>query len=343
VRVAIVNDMPMAVEFLKRIVRNSSVHELAWIARDGLEAVERCAEDTPDLILMDLVMPVMNGADATRQIMKTSPCPILVVTSSVGGNQSLAFEALGAGAMDVVKTPDLMYADDDGPGTLLDKINNIERLVRLDRSISNSNRKRRESARSGKSDLIVGIGASTGGPAAIVEVLSSIPAGLRATIVLILHIDQQFAAGMAEWMNGLVEMPVAIAEEGERPRMGTVVLAATNEHLVMTTEQVLRYTPEPRDYPYRPSADTFFSSLAANWHGTAAGIVLTGMGKDGSKGLLAMRNRGWHTIAQDKETSIAYGMPKAAFESGAAERVLPLERIGPAIVQLAPAVATQKA
>ncbi len=334
-RIGIVNDMPMALQFLRRILADAGIHEVAWEARDGAEAVRRCAADKPDLILMDLVMPVMDGVEATRRIMQESPCAVLVVTASVSGNQSLAFNAITAGALDVIRTPNAgVNGSSDGVGSMLRKIKAIETLVGpAAKRPARPTRRLVEPA--GSNGIIIGIGASTGGPAAVVDVLTPLPEDLSAAIVVVLHVDVQFASGMAEWMNALVPLPVRIAEEGERPAPGTVLLAATNDHLVMTRDLNLHYTEEPRDYHYRPSADTFFESLVRHWRGEAVGVLLTGMGKDGAKGLKEMHQKGWHTIAQDEESSVVYGMPKAAAEIGAALEVLPLGRIGAALVRQA--------
>lgn len=327
-RVGIVNDCSMALEALQRTVSSMPGHEVAWLARNGPQAIAMSGEDTPDLILMDLVMPGINGAETTRCIMQQSPCAILVVTASVETNLALAFEALSAGALDVIKTP----AESDAGHALQKKISDIARILgKYERQAATpaSIQPRPQAANS----LLIGIGASTGGPAAVVEALKPLPVDFPAAIVVVVHVDREFAPGMAAWMNELIALPVRPVREGEHPRTGTVLLAATNEHLILTREQTLCYTPEPEHTPYRPSVDTFFFSVAQHWRGTAAAILLTGMGKDGAAGLKAMRNHGWHTIAQDERSSVVYGMPKAAAAIDAASEILSLDRIGPALIQ----------
>ena len=328
-RIGIVNDNNMALEALRRIVNSMHGHEVAWLARDGLEAMAKSSDDTPDLILMDLIMPGMDGVEATRHIMQQSPRAILVVTASVESNLALTFEALSAGALDAIKIPEESETDQ----ALKKKISDIAKILGKNEpepkapgpmNASNINR----------NSLLIGIGASTGGPAAVVEVLSALPASFSAAIVVVVHIDKEFAPGMAEWMNDMVDLPVRPVKEGDRPKAGEVLLAATNEHLILTHEQTLRYTPEPRHTPYRPSVDTFFSSMAKHWHGKAVAVLLTGMGKDGAQGLKAIRDHGWHTIAQDEKSSVVYGMPKAAASIGAAVDILPLNQIGQALNKL---------
>jgi two-component system response regulator WspF len=335
-RIGIVNDTPMALEALRRIVSEMPDCEVAWLARDGTEAILKCCENTPDLVLMDLIMPGIDGAETTGRIMKECPCAILVVTASVTANQALAFKALTAGAIDVVRTP--AVTDADGNGHLQRKIYNISRLIRKDAPTSERRAQPRSRATeandSDENCLLISIGASTGGPAAVVDVLKMLPSSFPAAVILVLHVDKEFAPGMAEWMNGMTNLPVHLVREGERPKAGEVLLAATNEHLVLTHNQTLHYTPEPVDYPYRPSVDTFFSSLVQHWRGEAVGVLLTGMGKDGAKGLKSMREQDWHTISQDEKSSVFYGMPKAAATIGAACEIFPLEKIGPELIRL---------
>jgi len=335
-RVGIVNDMAMAAEVLRRIVASAPGHQVAWIARDGREAVAMCASDTPDLVLMDLVMPVMNGADATRLIMQQSPCAILVVTATIEGNMQLVFEAMGHGALDVVQTPTLgKHGTVDGASDLLSKVEMIGHLVRPNDSTAPADAKAtvRRSARGRVGDMhLVVIGASTGGPAAIAEVLSRVDPNAQASYLVAQHVDAQFAPDLATWLDSRIPLIAKVAPSGCRPEPGTVWIAATNDHLAMGPGGVLRYTPDPVDCYYRPSVDVLFKSVGQNWPSTGTAVLLTGMGRDGAEGLLALRRAGWRTIAQDQASSVVFGMPKAAIEIGAAERVLPANRIGRAIM-----------
>ncbi|ATX82703.1 two-component system, chemotaxis family, response regulator WspF [Mariprofundus ferrinatatus] len=338
-RIGIVNDVPMVQELLRRIISKMSGHEVAWLASDGEEAIAKCSSDKPDLVLMDLIMPGINGVEATRRIMQESPCLIMVVTASVEANQGLAFDAISAGAIDVVKTPEAVMESESGP--FQKKINNISRIigngnVAADgRSNGKTGIKTRHDEVPSKDAMLIGIGASTGGPAALVEVLKTLPASFPAALVVVVHVDEEFAPGMAEWMGGQINLPVHLVREGERPKAGEVLFAATNEHLVLNHHQRFHYTAEPVECHYRPSVDAFFSSLALNWRGDAIGVLLTGMGRDGAKGLKSMREHGWLTIAQDEESSAIYGMPKAAAMIGAAVKILPLDKIGPELVRKA--------
>lgn len=321
-KVGIANDVPTVAESLRRIVSMRPGTQVIWIARDGVEAVAMCARETPDVILMDMIMPNMDGVEATRQIMAKTPCAILVTTSSVGSNAQRVFDAMGLGALDAVDTPALAS---DGARVLLATIDRISKVV---------------SARSGTFTSpgttalqpalgcgLVAIGSSAGGPAALARVLGGLPRNFAAAIVVVQHVDERFATSLADWLNRLSPLPVRVAEEGEPPVAGTVLLAGTRDHLSFKSTTRLGYTPDPADHIYRPSVDVFFHSMARSWRGEGIGVLLTGMGRDGAVGLKALRERGWHTIAQDRTSSAVFGMPKAAAEIGAAVEVLPLDRI----------------
>lgn len=333
-KIAIVNDMTLAMESLRRVVKSSGQHQIAWVARDGAEAVKRCMEDKPDLILMDLIMPVMNGAEATREIMAQTPCPILVVTSSVGGNASLVFEAMGAGALDAVRTPILAQEGEQGAAGLLAKIATIERLTRpvvIRRTGMVGIKHAQDTLHDTK---LLAIGSSTGGPKALAAILSQLPADFSAAIVIIQHVDVQFANELAEWLNEQSALSVRIARHGDTPIVGTALIAGTNDHLVLTESLHLTYTPHPQDQVYRPSVDVFFESVAAYWKGEVVGVLLTGMGRDGGLGMLRLREKGYHTIAEHQSSCAVYGMPKAAVQLKAAVQVLPVTDIAPALVKV---------
>jgi two-component system, chemotaxis family, response regulator WspF len=179
---------------------------------------------------------------------------------------------------------------------------------------------------------MVAMGASAGGPSALSAVLRALPPDFPAAIVIVQHIDPMMAKGMAEWLDGQTPLPVRVALEGDRAAPGRVLIAATSDHLVLKSPDRVGYTREPADYAYRPSVDTFFESVCRKWVGDAAGVLLSGMGRDGAKGLKALRDQGRYTIAQDEHTSGVYGMPKAAAKIDAAVDILPLERIAPALI-----------
>lgn len=344
-RIAIVNDLVVAQESLRRIVESVPGHEIAWVAENGEEAVQKNAESTPDLILMDLMMPVMDGVQATRRIMTdpepNRPCPILVVTATVGANSAKVFEAMGYGALDAVTIPMMGKGAEAEKSRyiLLRKIHNIAKLRGIP---THHTRMKSADIYTGEAPPLVLIGSSTGGPKALARVLSDLPEDLGAAVVIIQHVDEKFSPGLAEWLNEQTPLRVRLADEGAAPEINTVYVAGTNDHLIFTRAVTFSYTPEPGNISYRPSVDVFFQSAVENYQEKAGlggyakpgiGVILTGMGKDGALGLRAMRDSGWHTIAQDKETSVVYGMPKAAMDIGAALDILPIEKIGTTILE----------
>jgi two-component system response regulator WspF len=335
-RVAIVNDLALAREVLRRLVSSVPGYQVAWMATDGAEAVCRTAEDRPDVVLMDLVMPVMDGVEATRRIMAASPCPILLVTSSVCGNFNLVYQAMGHGGLDAVNTPTLgpdgKVRDSEGLLVRLAKLEQAKRLPASNcmPSVSPVREAARDS-RSRQAAPLLAIGASTGGPEALAQILSDLPADLPAGIVIVQHIAADFAPSLSVWLQSRTQLRVGMAESSSEVKPGRVLIAATDDHLVLNPDGRLTYTAEPADFPYRPSVDVFFRSLAANWPRPGVAVLLTGMGCDGGHGLLTLRQAGWHTIAQDQASSIVYGMPKAAAELGAACEILSLRQIARAI------------
>lgn len=341
-RIAVVNDLMLATEAIRRVLATAPMHQLAWTARDGAEAVRRCAEDRPDLILMDLIMPVMDGVEATRRIMAATPCAILVVTATVDGNFGRVYDALGAGALDAVNTPTLL-----GPGgatgaaALLAKIDILGRITGAGTTppaplagAAPGETVPRPAPPTDAGRWLFAIGCSAGGPAALADLLKTFPAGFPAAFVVIQHLDESFASGLADWLGGQIRLPVRIARHDDAPEPGVVLLPGRDDHLVLTPRGRLVYTPEPVRYPYRPSVDAFFESVARHWRARAAGVILTGMGRDGARGLKLMRDGGYPTIAQDRASSAVFGMPKAAAETGGAGQILPLSSIGGALRQL---------
>lgn len=333
-RIGIVNDVALVVEALRRALALNPAHSVAWTARDGAEAVRRCAEDRPDLVLMDLIMPGMDGVEATRLIMAQSPCAILVVTSSVGANAGRVFEAMGHGALDAVDTPALGSGNLNAVAApLLAKINLLGRLIGDTGARREPPAPMKGARRSASARQLIAIGASAGGPAALETLLRMLPKDLQAGVVVVQHVDEKFAAGMADWLGQQSALPVRLAREGDAPLPGTVLLAGTGDHLAFKGPARMGYTPDPVDYVYRPSVDVFLQSVCRHWTGDTVGVLLTGMGRDGALGLKALRDKGCHTIAQDQATSAVYGMPKAAASLGAAVEILPLGKIAESLLR----------
>ncbi|OJW24464.1 MAG: chemotaxis response regulator protein-glutamate methylesterase [Planctomycetales bacterium 71-10] len=334
-RIGIVNDSVMAREALRRVVASGDGLQVAWTARDGAEGVEQVKADAPDLVLMDLFMPKMDGVESTRRIMKEAPCPILVVTATVSGQIDKVYQAMGHGALDAVDTPVLGACGGCAGGAdLLRKIQTIGKLIGKYQPRCPSPSPPPGPPPSARTrEPMLALGASTGGPFAVAEILKGLPADWDACTVIVQHVDAFFVVGLAGWLSEHSGRRVQLAADGDRPERGKVLLAATSDHMRLDEDGRLRYSAEPKAACYRPSVDVFFRSVAQNWPGPGAAALLTGMGRDGADGLLALRRRGWTTVAQDEATSVVWGMPRAAIELGAAEAVAPLDEIADALAR----------
>ena len=337
-KIGIVNDLPLAVEALRRAIAQRPGCEVAWVAHDGNEAVAMCERDPPDLLFMDLIMPGMDGVEATRRIMRATPCPILIVTVDVGAHASRVFEAMGHGALDAVNTPRIGQPDD--VQSLLSKLDVIDKLMG-DRQRAITPKAHPNVVALQRAPLVA-IGASAGGPAALATLLSALPADFPASVVIVQHVDARFAEGMASWLDEQSLLPVRAAREGDRPMPGTVLLAATGDHLALKDRTHLGYTPLPREYVHRPSVNVFFESVVTHWPHNAIGVLLTGMGRDGARGLKAMRDAGYHTIAQSEASCAVFGMPKAAIALEAAVEILAVEQMAARLVRLCTAASLQR-
>jgi two-component system, chemotaxis family, response regulator WspF len=328
-RIGIVNDMPMAVEVLRRALAQQPAYSVLWVASNGAEALANCHQQLPDVVLMDIFMPVMDGVEATRRIMLECPCPILLVTGDSERNMSKVFEAMGCGALDVVNTPVMAAGQVVEASAFLRKIHNVgwmsgQYIAQPPVKATSANHSQQR---------LLAIGSSAGGPTALASLLKQLPTDFPAAVVLVQHVDESFALGMASWLSSESPLPVRLAREGEAPVSGTVLLAGTNNHMQLRGNGQLTYTKDDHGLAYCPSVDLFFDSLVAHWRGEAIGVLLTGMGNDGAAGLLHMRERGWLTLSQDQASCAVYGMPRAAAALNAAVEVLPLPSIAPRVLK----------
>lgn len=330
-KVGIASGRPEAADVLRRTVMQTSWHHVTWTATTGTEVVEHCLRDPPDLVLMDLHLSDTDAIEATRQITERTPCNVVIVTDSIAANAARVFDAMGRGAIDAVELPNTDHDLARTTEPLLAKIATIARL--LGEKAGRPQPRPQPPTPGATARTLVAIGASAGGPPALAALLGALPADFPAAIIVVQHMDAQFAQGMAAWLGAQTKLPVRVAAPGDRVLAGTVLIAGRDEHLVFTSRDRLGYVRAPQPAIYRPSIDVFFQSVLKHWRGTTMGVVLTGMGRDGAAGLKAMRDRGIHTIAQDETSSAVYGMPKAAAALDAAVEILPIERMAARLVQ----------
>lgn len=342
IRVLVVDDSLTVRERITELITAAGDMIVVDAVSDGLRACELAATLRPDVITLDLALPVVDGVRATEHIMAHSPTPILVVSSAENrGALFNTYEALAAGAVDVL---DKAHPDDvDWEARFVAAV----RLVSKIRVITHPRARLGALARHVPPSVlpvatpsrelqVVALGASTGGPGALVTVLNGMPV-LDLPTFVVLHIDSPFAVSFAQWLGSQTSRVVTIASDREAVPSGPpgrVIFAPPDRHLVVERRTLRLVDSPPRNF-CRPSIDTLFESVAAEYGAGAAAGLLTGMGRDGAAGLLAIRHAGGATFAQDEASSIVYGMPKEALAYGAVDRTLPLDELGPAIGRVA--------
>jgi two-component system chemotaxis response regulator CheB len=347
IRVLVVEDSMTVRKHLIEVLGSDPDLEVVGEGEDGKEAIELCQRLRPDVMTLDMMLPVMTGLAATEYIMAHCPTPILIVSASTNrGELFRTYDALAAGAVDVLEKPTDHDVADDWEHRFLSTV----KLVSKIRVITHVRGKlgARGQGASGPPLPIdplaerprcvaVAIGVSTGGPAAVQQILRDLPPRFPLPILLVIHIGEPFGVALAEWLDGQSPLRVAYAKDGEPlpPRgEGRVIMAPPEVHLVIRGGR-LRLIATPERHSCRPSVDVLFESVAQELGDRAVACLLTGMGKDGATGLLEVRRAGGVTLAQDEATSVVFGMPREAILLGAAERVLPLEQFAPTITALA--------
>lgn len=331
IRVLIADDSYVVRDVLRTLLTRDGDIEIVGEAANGAEAIELARRLAPQLITMDLNMPVMDGMSAIEEIMHTKGVPILVVSDR--SDAQTAYRALEVGALEVMPKPVL----EDSNATLL-----LER-VRLLAGVAVITRLRRRPtglvpASRPVTDVVpakaprgfqhvIAIACSTGGPQALARLLNRLPATFPAPIVIAQHISHGFIEGMAQWLASLCTLPVSVAQHGERLMPGCVYLSPSECDLSVSSQHRLQLHPSPPDALYHPSADVLLKSVAKVYGTDAIGLILTGMGRDGVSGMRAIHLTGGKTLAQDEESSVIYGMNQEAVNAGVIQHVISLDEL----------------
>ena len=354
IRVLVVDDSATARALLVSILTAESDISVVGEATSGRDAVDMATRLTPDLITMDVHMPLMNGLEATKQIMMQSPRPIIIASSAVGGDVELSLEAMRAGALMVMAKPEGPtspgFADERRQFVSMVRAMSQVKVVRRHGNVSpytmNTPAARPAAtpatrAKSAVATLpirLVAIGASTGGPAAIRTILADLPGDFSVPIFLVQHIARGFSSGLADWLTHATPLRVKLAELGEPATPGTVYIAPDDKHLGVQVDgrgdMRILLDRSPPVGAFRPSASFLFHSTGESLGSGVLAVILTGMGDDGVSGLRTLKSRGGHVLAQDEATSVIYGMPREAVRAGVVDATLPLTAIARRLVDL---------
>lgn len=340
-RVLVAEDSTTVRRLLVEILESDPELEVVGEASDGVEAVELTARLRPDVVVMDVYMPEMDGLAATKAIMERAPTPIVVISSRVTDQIGLSLAATEAGALHVLAKPTLHDAEPDASQAELVRMVKAMADVKVVRRWGRSRNEAPEPdpppawIEQDSSLRVVAIGASTGGPAAVRRILTGLPPEFPTPLLVVQHIARGFAGGFAEWLDGSCDLRVAIARDEEPLQPARVYVAPDDRHLGATRDGRIRLSDAPSLAGFRPSATYLFESVAGAFGREAVAVVLSGMGTDGIEGLRALRSAGGRILAQDQASAVVYGMGGEAVERGLVDEVLGVERIAPRLLEYA--------
>lgn len=337
-RVLVVEDSAVLREFLVHVLESDPEIEVVGVASNGVEALEEVRALRPDVVTMDVQMPKMDGLEATRRIMETLPTPIVIVSGSSPPSEVAAtFATMEAGALAIMARP-------RGLGHK-DHASNVKELIRMVKLMAEVKVVRRwakapQRAPATKALLpaertavrIVGLGASTGGPPVLLTILSGLGKDFPVPILIVQHMADGFIKGFADWLGAASGFQVRVASHGERPLAGRAYVAPDGFHLLIERGGTVQLSSAPAENGLRPSVSKLFHSLAENYGSASAGGLLSGMGRDGADGLKRMKDAGAVTFVQDEASSVVHGMPGEAIRLGAADMVVPPEKMAAVLI-----------
>lgn len=355
IKVLVVDDSAFMRKVISDIINSQNDMQVVGVARNGEEALQKAQELGPDVVTLDVEMPVMDGITALKKIMETDPVPVVMLSSLTQNGAEMTMKALQLGAVDFVPKPsgtislDIAKVSEDivrkvriaalarpqirrlfsGAGSLGSVARPVSPGIPLSRPVG------------GRLEKLVLIGTSTGGPKALHEVIPRLPGDLEAGVLIVQHMPPGFTASLAARLDGISGLRVKEAEHGEVIAPGTAYVAPGDYHLLVMTDKetglgrlLVNLTFDPPVSGHRPSVDAMFESVARSFWGHIVGVIMTGMGQDGAKGVIHLKKRGAKIIAEDSSTCIVFGMPKAAIETGQVDKVVPLPEIAQEIQRM---------
>jgi len=334
IRVLVADDSALVRDLIRTMIEGDPELEVAGEAKNGQEAVELVRALAPDIVTMDIEMPVMDGLQAIERIMCESAVPILVVTTR--GDAKTAYAAIAKGALDLVVKPDVSI---EAAREFTDRLRLLSKVKVLTHLSGRCLGRRVTDAApvlgAVPAGVVVAVAASTGGPEALSIILSRLPERFPVPIVIAQHISDGFVSGMVGWLKTLSRVRVKVAADGEALEPGVAYICPSESHMRVSHARRIAFVERnPRDI-FRPSCDTLLGSVAETCGSKAIGVILTGMGNDGVAGMKKIKAAGGATLAQDESTSVIFGMPNLAIESGCVDRVLPVEDIAAEIARVA--------
>lgn len=334
ITVLVVDDSAIIRDAIINALESDNAIKVIGTAANGKEAIDLVPQLKPDIITMDIVMPIMNGLDATKHIMAYHPTPILVITSLLSKDMEIAFKSLTSGALDVIERPSISELSNPTSKIrkqLIDKIKilaNVKVITHLEgRVIKKEKPQLVPTKEEIKKFQIIAIASSTGGPKTLRNILSKLPVNFPIPIVIVQHISEGFTKGLVDWWDSECRIKIQEGKDAERLCEGVVYVSPSFVHMTVTKGGRIRLEDTPPVGGHKPAANVLLSSVAEAYPQSAIGVILTGMGDDGAIGIKAIKEAGGFTIAQDEASCAIFGMPKVAIEMGVVDKVVPLDEI----------------
>ncbi|MBF0451618.1 MAG: chemotaxis-specific protein-glutamate methyltransferase CheB [Candidatus Magnetomorum sp.] len=326
VRLLVVDDCSIFRHLIRSFAEMKGDITVVGEAVNGLDAIDMVNQLSPDILTMDIEMPIMGGMEAIEHIMAKHPLPILVVTSR--DDSETAYQAISKGALEVLPKSSISsntYSSFADKLKLLSQVKVISHIRSKKKSLDSSSLNACQAVN--KAVEIIGIASSTGGPKALAQLLSELPKTFPAPIVIAQHLSDGFMAGLVKWLDRVSQLTVKQGEHGETLKPGYVYLSATEQHMVVTKAKKIDYNDRLSGDIYLPSCDQLLQSMAYVYRSRCIGMILTGMGHDGLKGARMIKEQGGFTIAQDEQSSVVFGMPHVVINAGAADKILALDEM----------------